>query len=277
MTRAASESAEAEVRHLLGRVAEWAPGRRDLQAVALVGSWARGAARAESDVDLVLLTDDPALYTERDGWISELGGQALVRTKSWGAITERRFKLPGGLEVEVGVGRPSWASAAPLDAGTRRVAHDGLRALYDPKGLLGLLLAVCADQGLQAGMVAETDRVIVRPWRVEEADRFYDMHRRWEVARWISGRAMESHEEASALIQTYLDRLVRDPRFGAWAVVERSSGIPDGTVLLKPLPDGAGEVEIGWHLHPDAWGRRPRRLARCWRTPGISGCRRSGL
>jgi len=26
-------------------------------------------------------------------------------------------------------------------------------------------------------------------------------------------------------------------------------------VLLKPLPDGAGEIEIGWHLHPDSWGR----------------------
>jgi len=30
---------------------------------------------------------------------------------------------------------------------------------------------------------------------------------------------------------------------------------PRGTVLLKPLPDGAGEIEIGWHLHPDSWGR----------------------
>jgi RimJ/RimL family protein N-acetyltransferase len=28
-----------------------------------------------------------------------------------------------------------------------------------------------------------------------------------------------------------------------------------GSVLLKPLPDGAGEIEIGWHLHPDSWGR----------------------
>ena len=33
------------------------------------------------------------------------------------------------------------------------------------------------------------------------------------------------------------------------------TGVPAGTVLLKPLPDGAGEIEIGWHLHPDSWGR----------------------
>ena len=26
-------------------------------------------------------------------------------------------------------------------------------------------------------------------------------------------------------------------------------------MLLKPLPNGVGEVEVGWHLHPDSWGR----------------------
>jgi RimJ/RimL family protein N-acetyltransferase len=27
-----------------------------------------------------------------------------------------------------------------------------------------------------------------------------------------------------------------------------------GTVILVRLPDGDGELEVGWHLHPDAWG-----------------------
>jgi RimJ/RimL family protein N-acetyltransferase len=26
-------------------------------------------------------------------------------------------------------------------------------------------------------------------------------------------------------------------------------------VLLNHLPNGAGEIEIGWHFHPDSWGR----------------------
>ena len=26
-------------------------------------------------------------------------------------------------------------------------------------------------------------------------------------------------------------------------------------MLFKPLPNGVGEVEVGWHLHPDSWGR----------------------
>lgn len=105
------------------------------------------------------------------------------------------------------------------------------------------------------GVIAETDRVILRPWRLDEADRFFDMHRRMEVARWLDGRPMADRAEAEPVIQRMLDRLAVDPRFGGWAVAERASRVPAGSVLLEPLPDGAGEIEIGWHLHPDSWGR----------------------
>lgn len=104
-------------------------------------------------------------------------------------------------------------------------------------------------------MIAETNRVVLRPWRLSEADRFFDMHRRMEVARWIGGRPMADRAEAEPVIQRMLDQLAADPRFGYWAVVERATGVPSGSALLKPLPDGAGEIEIGWHLHPDSWGR----------------------
>ena len=91
-------------------------------------------------------------------------------------------------------------------------------------------------------VIAETDRVILRPWRLDEADRFFDMHRRMEVARWIGGRPMADRSEAEPVIRRMLDRLAADPRFGTWAVVERATEIPAGTVLLKPLPDSAGEI-----------------------------------
>jgi len=76
-----------------------------------------------------------------------------------------------------------------------------------------------------------------------------------EVARWIGGQPMVDRAEAVRFIERISDRLADDPRFESWAVIERSTGVPAGSVLLKPLPDGAGEIEIGWHLHPDSWGR----------------------
>jgi RimJ/RimL family protein N-acetyltransferase len=104
-------------------------------------------------------------------------------------------------------------------------------------------------------VIAESDRVIVRPWRLDEADRFFDMYRREEVARWIGEQPMMNRAEAEPDILWTLDYLAADPRFGWWAIVERAVGVPAGTVLFKPLVEGAAEIEIGWHLHPDSWGR----------------------
>jgi len=99
-----------------------------------------------------------------------------------------------------------------------------------------------------------TDRLVVRPWQVDEADRFFDIYRRPEVVRWIGADPMRERREAVEMIERNLTRLDTDPRFGSWAVVDRSTGVPVGSVLLKPLPGGDGEVEIGWQLHPDSWG-----------------------
>lgn len=130
-----------EVESFLERARSWAATREDIVAVALVGSWARGAARPDSDVDLVVLTDDPSAYLERDDWVEALAPDAaLVRTGDWGAIVERRLRLPSGLEVEVGIAQPSWAGKSPVDPGTRRVVVDGMEALYDPRRLLATLV-----------------------------------------------------------------------------------------------------------------------------------------
>ncbi|HTU86911.1 MAG TPA: GNAT family N-acetyltransferase [Solirubrobacteraceae bacterium] len=105
-------------------------------------------------------------------------------------------------------------------------------------------------------VVAETERVVIRPWRLDEADRLLDLLGRIEVVRWLGpAEPMRSRDEAVARIAAWARIIEADPRFGAWAAVERASGVPAGTVLLKPLPNGDGEVEIGWHFHPDRWGR----------------------
>jgi RimJ/RimL family protein N-acetyltransferase len=106
-------------------------------------------------------------------------------------------------------------------------------------------------------VIATTARVVIRPWRSDESDRLFDLLSRMEVVKWLSQppRPMKHNDEAVARIERWSAELAADPRFGAWAAVERSSGVPAGTVLLKPLPDGDGEVEIGWHFHPDSWGK----------------------
>jgi RimJ/RimL family protein N-acetyltransferase len=103
--------------------------------------------------------------------------------------------------------------------------------------------------------VAEAERIVVRPWRPVDADRLLDIHSRREVMKWLNQSPMTSREDALKRIEEWNRTAATHPGFGTWAVVERHSSIAAGTVFMQALPDGADEVEIGWYLHPDSWGR----------------------
>ena len=98
-----------------------------------------------------------------------------------------------------------------------------------------------------------TGRLRLRAWTAEDADlaRLADIYSREEVTRWLGGPPTVPPVE---LVERW--RLVHelDPVHGCWAIDPLDGSPPAGTVLLKPLPHGVGEVEVGWHLHPDSWG-----------------------
>jgi RimJ/RimL family protein N-acetyltransferase len=108
----------------------------------------------------------------------------------------------------------------------------------------------------------ETDRLELRAWRADDADALFDIYSRWEVARYLGStpRVMESREQAQRAAERW-GAMDEDP-YGVWAVVPQGAGVPVGSVLLKELPlsgdteplPPSGDVEVGWHLHPDAWG-----------------------
>lgn len=141
-----SDERVAEYADVRAAVLAWAEARNDVVATLIVGSWARGAARMDSDVDVVVLTDAQDDY-RGDDWLADaLGsGAAIVRTGDWGALLERRARLGSGLEVEFGFVRPEWAASDPVDPGTFRVVNDGADVLYDPAGLLRSLVAAVAE------------------------------------------------------------------------------------------------------------------------------------
>ncbi len=125
-----------EVERLLADVVHWAQGQEPVDAVALVGSYARGQARMASDADIVILTRSFEQYATDSSWLVQLRpGSRLIRSATWGPLLERRFRLPSGLLLDLGLVSPAWADL-PLDPGTRRVLSDGHRILYDPQSLL---------------------------------------------------------------------------------------------------------------------------------------------
>lgn len=132
---------------LAAAVRAWAEKRGDVVGLALVGSHARGNARPTSDVDLVVLAEDPALFRGDRSWMAAIPWPAGVSAPgSWhdaeyGAVWSRHLHFDGVPTIEISFASPSWAATDPIDAGTHRVVSAGFRILWDPRGLLSGLLS----------------------------------------------------------------------------------------------------------------------------------------
>lgn len=127
------------IQPFLDQVVRWAGQQPAIQAVVLVGSYARGQAGPSSDIDLVLLAGEPGRYLADTGWVSRFGVPLRQQVEPYGPLTSLRVWYAHGPEVEFGWAAPEWA-ALPLDAGTARVLEDGARVLFERRPLVSPLL-----------------------------------------------------------------------------------------------------------------------------------------
>jgi predicted nucleotidyltransferase len=113
----------------------WSTRRKDIRAVALVGSYAREAATESSDVDLVIITENPKKYLTNTEWTRVFGIVIAQKVEDYGKLTSLRIWYESGLEIEYGFTTREWAKT-PLDKGTKRVIDDGMRVLFEKERLL---------------------------------------------------------------------------------------------------------------------------------------------
>ena len=123
----------------------------------------------------------------------------------------------------------------------------------------------------------ETERLVLRPWRVEDAGAALGSYGDEVVARWLSPDMDQVHDEFAMrlVLQQWLaeDARMLTPA-GRWAIELRQSGDLIGGATLLPLPPD-DEYEMGWQLHPSSWGNgyateAGRALARWAFGPGCA-------
>jgi RimJ/RimL family protein N-acetyltransferase len=101
-----------------------------------------------------------------------------------------------------------------------------------------------------------TERLVIRPWREDEASRLLDILRREEIVKWLGHpRTLENVDEAREKIT----KMAMDLPLSEWAYEVAETGVPAGSVMLVPIPhseqpDGSSLVQVGWYAHPDATG-----------------------
>lgn len=130
-----------------------------------------------------------------------------------------------------------------------------------------------------------TERLLLRPWTGSDADAEanYAVLSNDEVWRWL-GADPKPCPDVEAARRTCLRwaEIDEEPQ-GLWAIetpgIDGVAPQPCGTVLVVPLPRSDGSpsstLEIGWHLHPSAWGlgiatEAARRLVEHAREHGVA-------
>ena len=99
-----------------------------------------------------------------------------------------------------------------------------------------------------------TDRLVLRPRTLADTEACLDMDRDQEVTRFVSGPWADP-----AAHRAFIEARTRGPYregFGYWTICRRDeAGSFVGWVLLIPTDAAGPEIEIGWRLRRDAWGR----------------------
>jgi RimJ/RimL family protein N-acetyltransferase len=101
-----------------------------------------------------------------------------------------------------------------------------------------------------------TERLVLRPWTADDAEAALGAYGSAEVSRWLTPAMDRVNDEAAMrlVLQQWAaenDRMITPA--GRWAIELRDGGRLIGGATLLPLPPD-DEFEIGWQLHPDAWG-----------------------
>ena len=134
---AVDETRVHEVNAIVSRARNLADAQVEVRAMVVVGSYAYGQPRMDSDLDIVMAVADRNTWLAEDRWAAQLLGRPLqlIREEDWGPLRERRFQTASGFEVEFGLVTGEWF-ATPVDPGTARVLTDGCRVVGDREGLV---------------------------------------------------------------------------------------------------------------------------------------------
>jgi RimJ/RimL family protein N-acetyltransferase len=102
---------------------------------------------------------------------------------------------------------------------------------------------------------AETERLVLRPYSLDDYAAFHDLHGRDDVARYLPWETRDAEASRKALERHQTVVLAKDDDGMTLAGFDRESGrlVGEFVLFLRSVEHRGGE--IGYVLHPDFWGR----------------------
>jgi len=100
-----------------------------------------------------------------------------------------------------------------------------------------------------------SDRLTLRPWRVDDAQAATEIYGDPDVTRWLIP-AMDRVCDLATMRVLLQQWIAEDARLaapsGRWAIERTADRQVLGGAVLLPLPPGDEDLEVGWHLAPTA-------------------------
>jgi aminoglycoside 6-adenylyltransferase len=129
-------------------IADWALARDDVKAAVVVGSQSRADTPADrwSDLDVILLVDDPEPYAEDESWVAEFGNPVLtfLEPTAVGDQRERRVLYEDGEDVDLPLIPVAALERIDRSEDVPSLLARGYRVLVDKIGLSERLPEVAA-------------------------------------------------------------------------------------------------------------------------------------
>jgi RimJ/RimL family protein N-acetyltransferase len=106
-------------------------------------------------------------------------------------------------------------------------------------------------------VLLHTDRLVLRNWSAADAQAALKIYGHEEVSQWHHDLDRIPDAAAMQAVLHLWDTEHRDmaPGTGRWALTLRDSGTLVGGISLLPMPVPEADVEIGYQLAPEYWGR----------------------
>ncbi len=184
-------------------VKDWADERDDVRALVLVGSQARPDTPADrwSDLDLILVVDDPATYADDANWTAEFGAPVLtfLESTAMGEQRERRVLYETGEDVDFPLIPVSALDRLEASENAAELIRRGYRVLVDRIDLGERLRTIAATRSPRSD-VAQQDLT-------ELASDFW-YHALWTAKKLRRGEVFTSLECLDAYLKSRLVTLM---------------------------------------------------------------------
>ncbi|HEY3251663.1 MAG TPA: nucleotidyltransferase domain-containing protein [Ignavibacteria bacterium] len=129
-----------KIENFLGNVKAWGIEEKNIISILLVGSYANGSAKENSDIDIIILTPNPDGYLQNRSWLDKFGKTDRIIYEEWGLVRTVRAFYRNGFEAEFNFSTEEWAKTNPVDTGTKKVMAGGYKIIIDKTGIISSLI-----------------------------------------------------------------------------------------------------------------------------------------